>query len=124
MSPEQIAQVEELNVEAVKALLFANSGRYREMVKGPTLKQSLDLTEENEALANRVFVQLAEMSDDDNIRLKAAMRIKDERRGRLDIRAGFKGMQININVLNEHFAKAAAALAPKFQTKQQTITDV
>lgn len=134
MTPEQIAEHDGLELAAVKAVLFARSPAYRAAVGRPgplnaaSDKSALDLTEDDEDLANRVFRQLAESAENEAVRLKAASRIKDERRKRLDPRAGF-GTIINnttILTLNDHFAKAAQALAAKVlpANQQQTVTDV
>jgi hypothetical protein len=134
MSPEQIAQADGLEVAAVKAVLFAKSAMYRQAVGRPgplnaaSDTKAVDLTETDEELANNVFRQLAESADNDSVRLKAACRIKDERRKRLDPRAGFGAIINNTTIiaLNDHFSKAASALAAKvLPAKQQTtITDI
>lgn len=135
MTPEQIAATDGYELSAVKAILFAQSAKYRADVGKPghidraTETDALDLTPDDETIANNVFRDLAQGAENEGVRLKAAMRIKDERRKRLDPRAGFKGIvnQTNIITLNEHFAKAAAALANKFRpaaNTQQPITDI
>lgn len=136
LSPEQIAAQDGYQVEAVKAILFARSAIYRAAVGRPgplnakADQDALDLTPSDEELANRVFRQLAEEAENEGVRLKAAMRIKDERRKRLDPRAAFGSIINNTTIisLNEHFAKAATALAqrvlPAKQIEQQTVTDV
>jgi hypothetical protein len=119
MTPEEIARVEELDVRAVKSLLFAKSGKYRELIgeqKAPN-----EFTEDDNALALKVIKRIAEYSEDDNTALKAAQFIRNDKKGRLDNRAGFKGLNININVLNEHFAKAAEAIMSSVKPQQKVI---
>lgn len=134
MTVEQIAAADGYEVAAVKAILFARSAKYRADVGRPgpanaaSDTKALDLTDDDEELANRVFRQLAESADNDSVRLKAAMRIKDERKKRLDPRVGFGNVINNTTIitLNEHFAKAAAALASKVlpSTNNNTVTDI
>lgn len=135
MTPEQIAATDGLELAAVKAVLFAKSAAYRAAVGRPgplnavADKSALDLTEDDEELANRVFRQLAESAENEAVRLKAASRIKDERRKRLDPRASFGNIINNTTILtlNDHFAKAAQALASKVLPagqQTQTVTDV
>jgi hypothetical protein len=136
LSPEQIAAADGYEVAAVKAILFAKSAIYRAAVGRPGPlnaaqdAKALDLTESDEEIANRVFRDLAESAENEGVRLKAAMRIKDERRKRLDPRATFGNIINNTTILNlnEHFTKAASALAQKVlpakQLQTQQITDV
>jgi hypothetical protein len=122
MSPEEIARIEELDVRAVKSLLFAKSGKYREMIGEQ--KEPNEFTEDDNALALKVIKRIAEYSEDDNTALKAAQFIRNDKKGRLDNRTGLKGLNININVLNEHFAKAAEALVGIVKPQpQQKIID-
>ena len=52
------------------------------------------------------------------------MFIRNDKKGRLDVKAGLKKLNINVTVLNEHFAKATQALASKLVPQQQKTIDV
>lgn len=109
LSPEQIAEIEQLNVMAVKALLLQNSAKYRELSKE---KPELDFNESDEQLAIKTIRRIAEFSEEDGIALKAAMFMRNDRKGRLDVKKGMGRLKLQVNVLNEHVAKALAAITP------------
>ena len=119
MSPEEIARVEELDVRAVKSLLFAKSAMYREAIGEQ--KEPDEFTEDDNLLALKVIKRIAEYSEDDNTALKAAQYIRNDKKGRLDNRNGLKGLNINITILNEHFEKAAASLLGVVKPQQKII---
>ena len=119
MSPAEIAEVEKLNETAVKTVLYANSAKYREAIgEKVDTKAALDYTVADEELANNVIRRVAQYSDNDATALKAAQYIKNERRGRNDVKAGVRRLNINVNVLNQHFEQAKAALASLTQPKK------
>lgn len=115
MTPEQIARDFDCDVNAVKCILMSRCPEYRDANKaGKENAVALgDMTDEDEQLANQVFRELAQSAENEGVRLKAAMRIKDEKRKRLDVRKDLGRTVNNVLVLNEHFAKAAQALASK-----------
>lgn len=125
---EQIAESEGIELGALKAILYANSGVYRAKLKegeSDTKPNPLDLTEHDEEIANAVFRRVAQFSDDDSVALKAAMFIKNERRGRHDVKAGLRNLNFNVAVLQEHWAKAAEAIkCNASSTKQLKTVDV
>lgn len=128
MTPEEIAQVEALNVEAVKSTLFTYSSSYRESVgntpaTSTKTSEDADFNSEDNDLALRVLRRIAEHSDDDSLALKAAMYIRNDKKKRLDPQKALSNLHVNIAVLNEHFEKAAAHDAAKVlpATKKETI---
>jgi len=131
LSPEEIAKIEELDLNAVKATLFSHSGAYRKSVAGDketvtATGEVKDFENDDNDLALRVIKEIAQMSDDDNIRLKAAMFIRNDKKKRLDPEKGIKSLSLNVNVLNEHFAKVAANIAQKVLPTETTkpVTDI
>lgn len=114
LSPAQIAECEGLQVMAVKALLLQNSAKYREDSKE---KVELDFTESDNELAKRVMRRVAEYSDEDGVALKAALAIRDDFKGRKDVKKGMGRLKLQVNILNEHVAKALAAITQE-QPKQ------
>lgn len=118
---DQIAEVESIGVTAVKAILFANSAKYRADID---TKKENDFNETDTELALGVIRRVAQYSEDDHTALKAAMFIRNDKKGRLDVKAGLKKLNINVTVLNEHFAKATQALAAKVIPQQQKAIEV
>ena len=127
MTPEEIAQVDGLEVGAVKAILFAHSRKYAERVKGSAKADNLatdetveDFKKADDELALQVIRRIAQFSEDDGTALKAAMYIRNDRKGRLNPqKAAGQLVQNNILLLNEKFAEAAAALASKVLPAKQ-----
>lgn len=110
LTPEQIAEIENLAPTAVKSVLYANSAKYR---NDTDTKKELDFNESDAELALSVIRRVAAYSEDDGTALKAAMFMRNDKKGRLDAKVGMKRLNINVTVLNEHFAKAAAAMAAR-----------
>jgi hypothetical protein len=121
LSLEQIAEVESIGITAVKAILFANSAKYRADID---TKKENDFNETDTELALGVIRRVAQYSEDDHTALKAAMFIRNDKKGRLDVKAGLKKLNINVTVLNEHFAKATQALASKVNPQQQKAIEI
>lgn len=132
MTPEEIAQVEQLNTDAVKATLFTHSALYRESVghipaTSTRTGEDEDFNNDDNALALRVLRRIAENSTDDNIALKAAIYIRNDKKKRLDPQKALGSLNLNVAILNEHFTKAAEIDAAKvLPTKQpqQKVTDI
>lgn len=108
LTPDQIAELENLMPSAVKAVLYANSAKYR---NDTDTKKEVDFNDTDAELSLSVIRRVAQYSEDDGTALKAAMFIRQDKKGRLDAKVGMKRLNINVTVLNEHFAKAAAAMA-------------
>lgn len=129
MTAEEIAQVEHLDLHAVKATLFTHSRLYREKVSGVVATKTAtgedkDFESSDNDLALKVIREIAEMSEDDSVRLKAAMFIRNDKKKRLDAQAGIKSLSLNVNILNEHFAKVAANIAPKVLPENSKPIDI
>jgi len=121
LSVEQIAEVEAIASTAVKAILYANSSKYRNDIDA---KKENDFNETDTDLALNVIRRVAQYSEDDGTALKAAMFIRNDKKGRLDVKAGLKKLNINVTVLNEHFAKATQALASRVNPSQQKAIEI
>lgn len=121
LSVHQIAEVESIASTAVKAILFANSSKYRDDIGA---KKDNDFNETDIDLALSVIRRVAQYSEDDGTALKAAMFIRNDKKGRLDVKAGLKKLNINVTVLNEHFAKATQALASRVNPSQQKAIEI
>ena len=102
MSPEQIAEDRELDIVAVKAALMQGSSRYRRDCGQEEDKEAaLNFDDEQLKDVNRVIYDLAIGAEDENIKLKAAMYIRDDKKGRKDVVKQLGGQQFNILMFNE-----------------------
>lgn len=103
MSVEEIAEDRSLDVVAVKAGLMQCSPRYRQSCRLETEEEDPTLNFSNNDLreVNDVIRQIALGSEDDNLRLKAAMYIRDDKKGRKEVIKAVSNMNLNILQFNE-----------------------
>ncbi len=110
MTPEEIAEDRKLELVAVKAALMQNSREYNKALKG-TDEQAPDPTLEfsNDDLrdANEVIRHTAKYAEDEHLKLKAAMYIRDDKKGRKEVAKLLNGNgQVNIFQINQQLAAA------------------
>ncbi|SRR6266404_870275 len=105
MSIDEIAHTQELEPLSVKAVLMQFSSLFRQDLK----KDEVEFTDEEHQTAKDVIVNTARYSEDERVRLKAAMYIRDDKKGRLDVLKQFSGLNINVFEFNETMRKAIAA---------------
>jgi len=118
MTPEEIAQTEDLELSAVKASLMQFSKSYKDLLNGnntEATKENLDFRDNELKEANDVILDLMRYSEDDRIRGKLAMYVRDDKKGRLDAKQAFINdfngqMNINVLVFNERLQKAKDAM--------------
>lgn len=103
LSPEQIAEAECFELAAVKSVLMQFSRMYKEKMK---IGEEEGFTDAEEKACRQVLAQLAQYSEDDHIRLRAAMYIRNDKKGRLDIAKAQTGLNLNITMINEGIAQA------------------
>lgn len=102
MSPEQIAEDQELDLIAVKAGLMQVSGKYRKACGAEEEgKNDYNFSDEQLDDANKVIHELMMGSEDEHIRLKAAMYLRDDKKGRKDVVKQVGGLQQNILMFNQ-----------------------
>ena len=106
MTPEEIASEQDLDIVSVKAILMQFSGLYREQCK---VKEDLNFTDEEEVAARGVITNIARYSEDERLRLRAAIYIRDDKKGRLDVVRQMNGLNINVIHFNDQMKKAIAA---------------
>jgi hypothetical protein len=102
LTPEQIAKDQELDLDAVKATLMQFSAKYRREAK---VDDQLNFSEQGLVAANQVIEQIMQYSEDDNLRLRAAMYIRNDKKGRLDA-TQMRGLNISVIQFNERLIKA------------------
>jgi hypothetical protein len=107
MSPEDISEDRGLDLTAVKAGLMQCSSKYRKDCGQEGVEEdTLNFSDEDLRRVNNVILEIALSSEDDNQRLKAAMYIRDDKKGRKDVVKQMGGMQFNILQFNETMRKA------------------
>lgn len=116
MSPDEIAQDQDLDVSAVKSVLIQFSTKFRKDIK---VDESLDFTEDQVKRATDVILHLAQYSEDESLRFRAARYIRDDKKGRLDVIRSMTGLNINVLTINEQMQKAIAAV-----NKSKGIVDI
>lgn len=117
LTPEQISEGLGLDTLAVKAVLSQSSARFRAACKEED-KTPADYTDDDEAEARRILLAIMRDSDDDRLRAKIAMRVRDDKKGRLEpqntgnsIQNNLANLNINIQVLQQQLEAGRAALA-------------
>ena len=106
MTPIEIADEFQMEVEAVKLALEASSSAYRKQcVKQPE--------EEDETLAVIRRIMLVNADENPNVALKAAKYLRDEKKGRNDAKAGMNKSAggINVIVFNDMLAESRRRVA-------------
>ena len=106
MTPEEIAEDRGMDIAAVKAGLMQCSSKYRkDCGKEETAEDVLNFTDDDLAAVNKVIKEIALGAEDDSLRLKAAMYIRDDKKGRRDVQKAVGGMQFNILQFNQMMQK-------------------
>lgn len=108
MTPEEIAEDQGFAVEAVKAKLMQISAQYRKACGQEDEEESkLNFTNDQLERVNEVIYDIALGSEDDNLRLKAACYIRDDKKGRKEIvKAIQQSGTFNLLHVNEMFIRA------------------
>jgi len=118
MSPEEIAEDRELDINAVKAALMQTSAQYRKACGAEDEDEAaLNFSDQDLKQVNEVIKQIAMFGEDDNLRLKAAMYIRDDKKGRKEVVKAVGGQQFNILMFNEAMKQvrgAASEVKQKF----------
>lgn len=118
MSPDEIAAEQDLELTSVKAILMQFSSLYRKQCKKDV---EACFTDEEEVMARQVIANIARYSDDERIKLKAAVYIRNDKRGRLDVVSQMNGLNINVITFNEQLKKAKAAIE---RSKNSGVIDI
>ena len=107
MSPEDIAADRDLDLGAVKAGLMQCSSVYRrDCGQKESSEDVLNFSDDDLVAVNKVIKEIALGSEDDNLRLKAAIYIRDDKKGRNEVQKAVSGMNFNILQFNQYMQKA------------------
>ena len=110
MTPEEISEDRGLEVAAVKASLMATSGGYRKACgQEPEDEDSLNFSDADLRDVNEVILQTAKYAEDPYLKLKAAIYIRDDKKGRKEVVKQMGNQSFNILVFNEQMAKIREA---------------
>jgi len=108
LSPESISADRGLDLVSVKAALLQCSSKYRQDIKhceDNTDKEKLDFNNDDLLAVNDVIKKIAFYGESEDIRLKAAMYIRDDKKGRRDLRNVLGGNTFNILAFNQNMAR-------------------
>ena len=119
LTPEQIAEVQELDVMAVKSGLMMCSSDYRKACGKEDEKESLlNYTEDEARRARQRILTIGLTSEDEHVALKALTYVSEDKMGRKDIVKAVANNTFNVLQFNEvlNNAKAGAKrLTDKFK---------
>lgn len=106
MTPEEIAEDRSLDIAAVKAGLMQSSAKYRKSCNVESEDEDgLNFSDNDLRYVNKVIKEIALASEDDNLRLKAAIYIRDDKKGRKEVKQAVNNMQFNILQFNQEMQK-------------------
>lgn len=107
MTPEQIAADRELDIVAVKAALMQCSSTYRKACGSePEDEDALNFSDEQLKKVNEEIYMLAVYSSDEHVKTKNLHYIRDDKKGRKDIKSHLTNNTFNILNFNESLQKA------------------
>jgi hypothetical protein len=120
MSVLDIAENRHLEPEAVKIALASCSSKFRkdcgleDSVPNQEKESEKNFTDEQLERANETILNLAIGAENETVKLKAAIYIRDDKRGRLDAIKQLAGMPINVlqinNIIQQSMEKANALI--------------
>jgi len=117
LSPEQIAQCEDVDLMSVKTILMQYSKKYRELMRkgGEEVKAQLDYTEDEQRDAKDVLHRIMLQTEDEHLQYKCATYIRDDGKGRKD-KVKIKGLNLNLTLIQQAFQKANDCIEQSRQT--------
>jgi hypothetical protein len=121
MDAEAIASAMGFETFAVKAILNQESPAYRAALKSNDKTAEFD--DNDEAVALDTIRYLAKNAEDDGIRLNAAKYLRNDKKGRLDVKRDIRSMNFSITLLNGHMQQAMAALNKVRQIGNTPVTE-
>ena len=128
MTVDEIAEDQELEPLAVKAVLMQFSSAYKQEVKSQQT-EDVEFSAEDHQTAVDIIRNTAKYAEDEKLAFKAATYIRDDKKGRLDAIRQLGGLNINVLQFNETMKKAIAAtnraksLAPSTNIESKVTTE-
>ena len=125
LSPEQIAEDRGLDVVSVKASLCQTSATFRKDAGQESEEDAtLNFSDDELRRVNEKLVSLALNAEDENVQLRAAMYVRDDKKGRKEVIKAVANNTFNVLQFNEiqQAARAGAKrITEQFQKNQQAI---
>lgn len=113
MTVDQIATERTLTVDAVKTALMSCSSTYKKLCKNEPEDESVyNFSKEQHIRALNQIADLSTSAENESVRLRAAIFIRDDAKGRLDVVKQVGGFQFNILQVDTRLRKAMAAMTP------------
>ena len=113
LSPDEIAEDQNLDVIAVKAKLMQVSSKYRKACSTePEYQDRLNFSDEQLEEMDNIILDVArnaarvDGSPDYKVRLEAATYVRDDKKGRKEAKKQVAGMSFNLLAINEQIQKA------------------
>lgn len=102
MTPEEIAEDRGLDLAAVKAGLMQVSANYRKACGKEELEEdTLNFSRDEQQRVKDALLDIGLGADDDHLRFKALVYIRDDAKGRKDVVKNIGGQNFNILMINE-----------------------
>jgi len=102
MSPEEISEDRGLDLAAVKAGLMQCSAAYRKACGKEEIEEdTLNFSRDEQQRVKDALLDIGLGADDDNLRFKALIYIRDDAKGRKDVVKSLNGNNFNILMINE-----------------------
>lgn len=129
MSPEQIAEDRGLDIVAVKAALSQSSKKYRTVLSPAAagkeeVDPTLDFDNDDLRDANAAIIYLMKHAEDEHLKLKAAMYIRDDKKGRKEVVKAVGGNQFNLFQFNDALRSAKAGAQALKQGAMDVVAQV
>ena len=106
MSPAEIAEDRGLELSAVKSALMQCSAKYRrDCGSEPEEVDELNFSKEEQLQVKRMMMDIALGADDEHLRAKMCINIRDDAKGRKDAVKQMQGNNFNILYINEQLKK-------------------
>jgi len=125
MTVEEIAKDQQLEVPSIKATLMNCSSKYRKDVGSVDENDGnngLDFTNDELRMVNRGIMQIALTAEDEGVRLKAQMYVRDDKKGRREVARLIQGNNtfnvLTFNMQLQQAKQATAEMIKKASAKQ------
>lgn len=120
MTPEQICVNTGYEISAVKAVLLQFSRVYRQVTKGVDASDE-HITNDELVEAYEAVKEVMRYGENEGVKLKAACRLIDERKGRLDMVDTLRSTSINITIFNQQILAAREAKDKALRILQEAV---
>jgi hypothetical protein len=112
MSPEEIAEDQNLDITAIKAALMQSSSKYRKACsKEEEEKDDLNFSNDQLRIVTKGIYDLALSTEDEHLKGKLLCYIRDDKKGRKEVVKAMPNNTFNILSFNESIMKAKQAAA-------------